>query len=323
MFWIVLSIIVVVVLFVIIGLANARSHNGIIKGNMLIALLGFFIIIPAFFSKIPANSVGISYSIFTGTSENTLSEGVHAKNPLDKVYVISTEVQTMTVANLTTQTQDAQYVNSALDIKYRINPTNAYLVFKQYRTLDAMSSSLIVPTTQRVLELITTEYNVIDILGSARSEIYGKLEIALTEELAKYGVEFYSVSITDMDAGIEIETAITAEAVAKKAVETAEQELLKAETEAKKKSVTAQAEQEAAIIDAQTRVIEAQAEKDANDLMSQSLTDQILRQQWIEKWNGEMPTYYGGEDTGLMFSVDGSQTTPATQTQETTETITE
>ena len=45
-------------------------------------------------------------------------------------------------------------------------------------------------------------------------------EINLTEELAKYGVAFYSISITDMDAGEAIEAAITNEAVAKKAVET-------------------------------------------------------------------------------------------------------
>jgi hypothetical protein len=60
-----------------------------------------------------------------------------------------------------------------------------------------------------------------DVLGEKRSEIYAELDIALSKELAKYSIEFISVSITDMDAGAEIEAAITAEAVAKKAVETA------------------------------------------------------------------------------------------------------
>ena len=70
---------------------------------------------------------------------------------------MSTEVQTMTVENLTTQTMDAQYLTSVLDIKYRVSASNAYLVFKQFRTMDNMSQNLIIPTTQRVLEMVTTQ----------------------------------------------------------------------------------------------------------------------------------------------------------------------
>lgn len=257
------------------------------KGQFL-AALGLIICLGGCVTKVPANSVGIVYSPFGGTKETTLGEGFASKSPLDKVYKISTEDQTTTVENLTTQTKDAQYVTSALDIKYRVNTSNAYLVFKQYRTLENMSGSLIKPTTQRVLELITIKYNVIDILGEKRSDIYSELEVALTKEFEKYGVEFRSISITDMDAGDKLEAAIEDEAVAKKAVETAEQNRIKAEK------------------DAETKLVKAKAEKEANEILEQSLTDKILEQQWIEKWDGKLPTYYGGSDSGLMFNVGGS-----------------
>jgi regulator of protease activity HflC (stomatin/prohibitin superfamily) len=128
----------------------------------------------------------------------------------------------------------------------------------------------------------------------------------LSAELAKYGVEFVSITINDMDAGQALEAAITAEAVAKKEVETAAQNLLKAETEAKQQSVQAQAEQDAAKIKAETKIIQAEAEKKANELLKQSLSDFILRQQWIEKWDGKTPTYYGG-DSDLMFNMGGNE----------------
>ena len=300
MIWLIVSIIAVLLLFCVLGFDEFDSWS--LNFKQVFCILGLILLIPGFIAKVPANSVGILYSPFNGTSEVTLSEGFHTKNVFDKVYNISTEVQTMTVANLTTQTQDAQYVNTTLDIKYRVNSTNAYLIFTQFRTLDKMSDTLIVPTTQRVLELITTNYNVMDVLGEKRSDIYRELEMNLTEELSKYGVEFYSISITDMDAGDAIEQAITAEAVAKKAVETAEQELLKAEMDAKQKSVQAQAEQDAAKIEAETKIIKAEADKKANELMQQSLTELILKQQWIEKWNGNVPTYYGGDGTDLIFN---------------------
>lgn len=299
------GIVVALIIFLAVGFVNkARTKISFFTPLQFLSLFGLLIIIPAFMTKVPANSVGIVYSPFTGTSENVLSEGFHSKNPFDQVYMISTEVQTMNVNSLTTQTKDSQYVNSTLDIKYRVNQTDAYLIYKQYKTLDNMSNSLIVPTTQRILELITTKYNVMDILGEQRAAIYGELEQNLTDELAKYGVAFYSISITDMDAGEAIENAITAEAVAKKAVETAEQELLKAQTEAKQKSVQAQAEQDAAKIAAETLKIQAQAEKDANDLLTASLTEAILRQQLIDKWDGKMPLYYGGGDNVILNLLD-------------------
>ena len=320
MLWLVLGILVTVGLFIGLGFyetkVETRDRWGEIKFetavhwklniDQVLSLLGLLICLLGCFAKIPANTVGIVYSPFGGTREETLSEGFHAKNVFDKVYKINTEVQTMTVDNLTTQTKDAQFVTTSLDIKYRVNTANAYLIFTQFRTLDNMSSNLIAPTSQRVLELITTKYNIIDILGEKRSDIYSELELALSEEFAQYGVEFYSISIGDMDAGEKLENAIAEEAVAKKAVETAEQNLLKAQTEAKQKSVQAQAEQDAAKIQAETKLIQAEAEKKANDLLNESLSDEILRKEWIDKWNGQMPTYYSGEgsDNGIGVMIN-------------------
>ncbi len=300
MIWIILSIIATFILFVALGFGAGGKWR--VSAKQILALFGLVFLIPGFVSRVPANSVGIKYSPFTGTSQTTLSEGFHSKGIFDKVYNISTEVQTLNIEGLTTQTEDAQFVTTILDVKYRVNTNNAYLVFTQYRTLDNMSNTLIKPTTQRVLELITTKYNVMDILGSKRGDIYAELEMALQKEFAKYGVEFYSISITDMDAGAEIEAAITAEAVAKKAVETAEQELLKAQTEAKQAAVIAQAEQDAAKINAETEVIKAEAQKKANELLQQSLTKELLQKLWIEKWNGELPMY-SGDSNGLILDM--------------------
>lgn len=310
MFWLILGIIATLVLFGVFGVCKGEDKYGykIIewkpRKEQLFALFGLLVCLLGFITKIPANSVGIVYSPFGGTKEETLDEGFHLKNPLDKVYDISTEVQTQKIENLTTQTKDAQFLTSALDIKYRVNVANAHVVFKQFKTLDKLSENLVVPTTQRVLELVTTKYNVIDILGEKRTEVYSELEVKLMEEFAKYGVNFHSISITDMDAGAALEKAIEEEAVAKKAVETAEQNLLKTETEAKQKSVQAQADQDAARIKAETKKINAQAEKEANELLNQSLSDDILQKEWIEKWDGKMPTYYGG-DAGVMFDMGG------------------
>lgn len=303
MIWILLCVVAAIVIFIFTGLNDDDKQWGLNKTQFL-SLLALLILIPGCVTRVPANSVGIKYSAFTGTSENTIPEGIHTKNIFDKIYNISTEVQTVAVDNMTSQTKDAQYVTSKLDVKYRVNQTNAYMVFKQFRTLKNLSEQMISPTVQRVLELVTVKYNVIDILGEERGSVYQELEKNLSEEFDKYGIQFCSVSIVDMDAGDAIENAITAEAVAKKAVETAEQELRKTQTEAKQKSVQAQADQDAAKIQAETKIIQAEAEKKSNDLITSSLTKELLNRQWISKWDGKVPTYYGGNEPGLLINIE-------------------
>lgn len=314
MLFLVISIIFTILSFLYMGIdiQLIRDQDGDVvdkkfvwklKPKQCLSLLCLVICAFGFVAKVPANHVGIVYSPFGGTKEETLSEGYAKKSPLDKVYNISTEVQTVTINDLTTQTKDAQYLSTDLNVKYQVSEDTAYLVFKQYRTLDKMSDTLIVPTTQRVLELVTTKYNIIDILGEKRPDVYSKLEKALKEELAKYGVKFYSISISDMDAGAALEKAISDEAVAKKAVETAEQNLKKTETEAKAAAVKAKADQEAAKIKAETKLINARAEKEANELLNKSLSDKVLQKEWIDKWDGKMPTYYGGSGESIMFNI--------------------
>nr|WP_288810194.1 SPFH domain-containing protein [uncultured Anaerostipes sp.] len=133
------------------------------------------------------------------------------------------------------------------------------------------------------METVVTQYNVIDVLGAKKNEVYKMASKDLQEMLKSEGVELIQLTIKDMNAGDEIEKAIADEAVAKKRVETAEQNRLKAKK------------------DAQTKVINAKAEADANKILEKQLTNKILAQQWIKKWNGEVPKVSG--DNKSMINI--------------------
>lgn len=47
----------------------------------------------------------------------------------------------------------------------------------------------------------------------------------------------------------------------------------------------------------------AKAEAEANEILSKSITEQILEMEKIEKWDGKLPTYVGG-DSDLMIGID-------------------
>ncbi len=78
----------------------------------------------------------------------------------------------------------------------------------------------------------------------------------------------------------------------------------KAEADAKVKTTQAQAEADAA-------VIEAQGQADANKLLNDSITDKTLKQQYLEKWNGELPKVTSGSD--VIVGMDGLETEEDTE----------
>lgn len=227
---------------------------------------------------VPANNVGIKWSAVSGTSKKTLSEGIKFISPLDKIYLIDTTVQERTMKDVTVQTKDAQFVKSQVNIKFQVNKKDAFKVYKRYGSLDALKQNIIANYSQKSIETVATQYNITDILGEKKNELYKLSTDELSKMLKDEGVQLVSMTIKDMNAGKDIEKAISNEAVAKKEVETAEQEKLKAKKEA------------------ETKVIKAKAEAEANKLKEKTLTKEILMQKMLEKWNGELPRVTDGSN---------------------------
>lgn len=289
MFITIVTLIAFIVSFMALGIVKVDVPNNAYKGDTSThedfkfklnpsQFLSFFTLLILLFgmvTSVPVNSVGIKFDQFSGVSSEVLTEGLKLKSPFEKIYMISTEVRTKTVVGVSGQTKDAQWIMISMDIKYRVSQDKAFEVFKQFKTLKNVDETLLSPLVQRSIEEVTTKYNVIDILGEKRNLVYSEIESVVKEKLEKSGIEFFSLVLVDTDAGAAIESAIEREAVAKKEVETAKQAQEKARIEADTKVIQAESA-------ARVKLIEAQANADANELMSQSITPEILKKMEME-----------------------------------------
>lgn len=281
-----------ITLFVILGVRKNETANRfepdwtfkVDKKNLLAIIPLILLLALSCVTFVPANTVGIKYSAINGTSNKTLAEGIAFKTPFDKIYTISTTVQERTIDKVSVQTKDAQFLTMQVNVKYKVNSSDAFKIYKGYKTLEELNNNIIGNYAQKSIEGVVTKYNVIEVLGEKKSDIYELSTKSLKDRLQVEGVELVELIIKDMDAGDEIEASIKAEAVVKKAVETAEQNRLKASK------------------DAETKVIEAQGQADANAIMTEALTDKVLKNKLIEKWNGIMPIVSGGNETMLDIS---------------------
>lgn len=246
------------------------------KGLLSIVPLGLLVFVQSI-CVIPSNTVGVKYSALHGTSKNTLKEGVHFVTPfVDKIYKIDTTVQERTDDKVSVQTKDAQWAKMQVNVKYEVSKSNAFKVYKQYKTMDALKDNIIGNYAQNAMNEVCSNYNIIDLLGDKRNEIINKATDILKQDLEKEGVTLKMLTIKDLDAGKKIEKAISDEAVAKKQVETAKQKQEKARTEA------------------ETKLIEAEGEANANAVKTKALTPEVLQEQWINKWDGKLPKVTDG-----------------------------
>ena len=255
---------------------------------MFLGVFGLLIIIFGCFTTIGANTVGIMFNPFNGgIQDEVLTEGFKTKTPFDRVYKISTEVQEFDFKDMSVQTNDSQWVNSIIQIQARIDREKAFEYFKKYGGKNLSDiQSILSNTTQKQLEKITTQYNIMEVLGEKRDEIVNKTLEEVKAELLKDGILVERIVLVDTDAGEAIEKAIEKEASAKKEAETAKYLKEKAELEG------------------QAKVIEAQKEKEANELKQKSLTNEILTEKMIEKWDGKLPATMMGQDVLSVFNVN-------------------
>ena len=284
MFIIIVSVIVTLLAFILLSVDVTEDKFKVTKKSFL-SLGCMIIVLFGCFTNIGANRVGIVYNPFKGGIQDyTLNQGYKTKSPLTKIYKINTEVNELTFSNISVQTNDSQFVNTLIKAQVKIDSNKAFEYFSKYRDKSLEDiSSILSATMQKQLETITTQYNIMDVLGAKRDEIVNKSLELIQGELIKDGISVLRITLVDTDAGADIEKAIANEAVAKKEAETAEYKKQKAQLEG------------------EAKVIEAQKEKEANELISRTLTDELLMEQFIEKWDGKLSVVSG--NTAGFFDI--------------------
>lgn len=251
-----------------------KTYKLVIAG--VVALL---LVFTALSSVIVVDAGHTGVVVTMGKVENVvLQEGVHTKIPfIQDVVMIDNRIVKLEVET-EAFSKDLQTVDTTIAINYRIDANKSYNVYKNIGS--DYENILIVPAVNEVLKAITSKYTAEQTVTN-RSLISDGLVSELNAKLNENGLYVTDVNIINFDFSEAFINAIEEKQVA-------QQKLLKAETEKETAITNAQAE-------AETIRIKAEAEANANEILSQSLSKEIIEYQKIEKWNGELPQVTGSE----------------------------
>ncbi len=229
-------------------------------------------------SIVPAGHTGVVVTLGK-VNEGVLQEGLHFKIPfIQQVVQIDNRIVKLEV-NTEAFSKDLQTVSTTLAINYRVDTSKSYSIYKNiganYETVS------VTPAVNEVLKAITAKYTAEESVTN-RNLISDGLVKGLNDKLNEIGLYVTDVNIINFDFSEAFINAIEEKQVA-------QQKLLKAETEKQTAITNAEA-------DAETIRIKAEAEAAANDVLNKSLTDQIIENNKIEKWDGKLPQVTGGAD---------------------------
>ena len=240
------------------------------------------------FTVVEAGHTGVVVTLGS-VNEGVLQEGIHAKIPfVQDVVKIDNRIQKLEV-NTEAFSKDLQSVKTVLAINYRVDTSKSYRIYKDIGA--DYENVLIVPAVNEVLKAITATYTAEQSVTN-RALISDGLVEGLNTKLNDYGVYVTDVNIIDFDFSDAFITAIEEKQVA-------QQQLLKAETEKQTAITNAQAE-------AESVKIKAAGDAEANKTLNESLSDKVIENKKIEKWNGELPKVTGSGTIIDIGGIDGS-----------------
>lgn len=270
-----------------------KSGKKIITFCVLL-FLALILILPAF-TIVPAGSTGVVVTLGK-VSEDVLQEGFHLKIPyIQKVEIMSNKIQVVE-AQADAVSKDLQSISSKIAVNYRISLDASASIYKNigsdYQTI------LMMPSIQESMKSITAKYTAEQLI-TERAQVGQEIKDTLTNKLQDYGIYIEKFNIVNFDFSVEFNNAIEAKQVAEqnliKTRTEQEQAIVVEEANAKKKIIAAEAEAEAIL-----KTAEAQAE--ANNKINASLSDTVLKNKTIEKWNGQLPKVTG--ETGTLIDVN-------------------
>lgn len=245
-----------------------------IKKSIIGVIIFILLLIGLFgsFRTINSGEVGIRVR-FGKVVTAQMNEGVNFKIPLiEKIVKMNIQVQKVEVTT-ESSSKDLQLVNMQLAVNYRVDGTKATELYKNVGT--KYEEVVLQPAIQESIKAVTSRYTAEELI-TKRNEVSTECMKELDAKVNKYGLVIDNFNITNFNFSAEFNKAIEEKQIAEQKVLTARQELEKSKVEAERK------------------VVEAEAEKKANEMKQQSLTDNVIKEKFIEKWNGQLPTVTGG-----------------------------
>ena len=273
----------------LIGLIIAVASGILIKQTLGGIIGGLFVFIASIlissFTVISAGHTGVQVTLGE-VNPLPLTEGVHFVNPISSVKDVDVRLQKAELKGANAGTKDLQVVHTDIVVNFRLDPLKVPHIYKEYGL--NVDEKVLGPGINEAFKSVTGHYTSEELV-TKRDLVSAEILAHLITKMAPFNITVSNISLVNFGFSQAYQQAIEAKVIATQQTAKAEQDLARIKVEAA--SRVAQAKGEAEAISIQATAI--QSNGGAN----------YVQLQWIEKWDGKLPTTVLGGDSKTLMNI--------------------
>lgn len=230
-----------------------RGVAGLIGSLALLNVLSRFVVV------VSAGEVGVVDSL-GNVAEKPLNPGVHILNPFSRIVPFSTRLMNVQ-ETIEATSQEGLAFNLNVSLQYRIEPTK---VPEVYQKLGTDSTEIVISQFRSIVREVTASYPAEAVYSTKRQEVANQIRQRLIKQLNPLGFVVEEALLRELQLPEKLQTAI--------------QDKLKAEQDNQRMKFVLEKERQ----EAERKRIEAKGQSDSQKILSEGLSDQVLRLRSIE-----------------------------------------
>ena len=298
--FVIVAVCLVLGLFLLIAVLSKKMSA---KASIpLFLLLAAVIVLVNSVTIIPTGYTGVKTTLGQ-VSETPVRSGITLKIPcIQSVELVNNKQQDITFRNKIwseTKERTAIYYEN-ITVTYQLVADKSSWIFanvtdyENNMVTDNLVASSIKAASKNLSDTDATNRSIIEPLS---------LEMLQATIDKKYGEGVVYINMIVIDNADFDESYNQAIAAKQQALIEAETQAIENQKAIDKAEADAKVAKTKAESKAETELIEAQAESEKNELLEQSITENILKDKWIEKWDGKLPQYMTGDSQGILIGI--------------------
>jgi regulator of protease activity HflC (stomatin/prohibitin superfamily) len=235
-----------------------------------------------------------------GVDKTPLGPGLHMKNPLTTgIEEYPVFMQTLVLTKTSTEgsvnndeinvnSKEGQPISLDVSMSFELDPDKApglYTTFR--RDIQSIQHGYVKQSIRQALQEVIGNEEIAAVIGPKKAEAVNQTTMLLSQRLAQYGIVVKQFTINELRAPPAVIEAINQKNVM-------QQQALTSQNELQKNTFQAQGDSIKAMGHAKAILAEAEAQAKANELLSRSVTANLVQYEMAKKWDGKMPQVSGG-----------------------------
>jgi len=269
--------------------------------GLIVGLIVVLVLLPTTVTYVNPGYVGIViHRAGGGVDKVPLGPGLHMRNPLTtgiEEYPVFMQTLILTKSSnegsslndeINVNSKEGQPISLDVSMSFELDQDKAPQLYTTFRRdIQAIQHGYVKQSIRQALQEVIGNEEIAAVIGPKKAEAVNQTQMLLSQRLAQYGIVVKQFTINELRAPPAVIEAINQKNVM-------QQQALTSQNELQKNTFQAQGDSIKAMGHAKAILAEAEAQAKANELLSRSVTANLVQYEMAKKWDGKMPQVAGG-----------------------------